>query len=72
MSRSYKKAIWKDNGIGHRIYHRLIRRVTKQAIREGKEIPNPKTIINDYEYMDYWFKAEFTDDPEWKEKLSRK
>jgi len=74
MSRSYKKAIYKDSR-DHRGYHRKIRRITKQAVRNGDEIPNPKTIVNDYDYCDYWFKAEFKNSifhEEWYEQLKRK
>jgi hypothetical protein len=74
MSRSYKKAIWKDSR-DHREYHRMIRRNAKQHLNQGKEIPNPKTVVNDYDYCDYWFKCEFRNSiyhNEWKEKLSRK
>ena len=46
MSRSYKKAIYKDSR-DHRLYHRIIRRISKQFLKQGKEIPNPKTVIND-------------------------
>ncbi len=53
MSRSYKKAIYKDVGHRKKGYWRTIRRVQKQAIKQGKDIPNPKTIINDHDYSDY-------------------
>jgi len=71
MSRSYKKAIYKDSR-DHRLYHRIIRRISKQFLKQGKEIPNPKTVINDYDYCDYSFYAEFENDENWKKKLSRK
>lgn len=71
MSRSRKKAIYKDKKLKE--YHKIVRRVTKQAIKQGEEIPNPKVIINDYDYSDYTFDYEYKDkDSKWAEKISRK
>jgi hypothetical protein len=53
MSRSYKKAIYKDKGWIKNIYWRIIRRVQKQCLKQGKDIPNPKQIIEDCDYHDY-------------------
>ena len=39
----------------------------------GTDIPNPKTIINDYDYCDYWWDfRKFWHDKEDKIKYSRK
>lgn len=84
MSRSVKRPIYKDKGIGKRFYHRTIRRVQKQAIRLGQDIPDKRTIINDYDYCDYIFNYEIyknsngiwyshvTSEAEWVTKCCRK
>lgn len=75
MSRSYKKPIYKDKGIGKKLYNRAIRRVQKIAVKQGKDIPNPKTIINDYDYCDYSIDLRNNNGDFWKEtriKYSRK
>ena len=60
MSRSRKKPVLKDNYKNRTaLYWRTVRRVTKLAVRQGKEIPSPKTIINDYDYSDYITDARF-------------
>lgn len=59
MSRSRKEAIYKDKGI--RPYWRHVRRSINNAVRgilhltdkEDYNIPNPKEVINDYDYSDY-------------------
>jgi len=83
MSRSTKKPIVKDSNRNFKkstIYWRQIRRVTKQFVRKlNKEntdsinIPQPKEIVNDYDYCDYiidyrdnWAGEEYT------KKISRK
>lgn len=82
MSRSRKKAIYKDRG-SKNIYHKVIRSNINQVVREAKkledpeeiEIPDGKTIINDYDYCDYSIDAEHDNDPRWAElkiKLRRK
>lgn len=61
MSRSRKKAILKDkprNGKKASSYWRAVRSRIKTAIKSCKnyeelEIPNPKTVVNDYDYCDY-------------------
>lgn len=58
MSRSYKKAIYKDKGIKS-IYWRIVRSHTKNFIRtkrhsiEEEIIPLNKEVVNDYNYCDY-------------------
>ena len=80
MSRSRKKAIYKDKGI--RPYWRFVRGSINNAVRdilhlidkEDYNIPDPKEIINDYDYSDYTLDYEYrrTESKEWKDKLSRK
>lgn len=75
MSRSYRKPIYKDKGIGKKLYNRTIRRVQKQAYKQSKDIPNSKVIINDYTYCDYKWDFRFDTSNFWnssKLKLSRK
>lgn len=71
MSRSYKKPVLKIKGFYKDIYHRIIRRVSKQYLNNGKDIPNPKTIMLDYDYTDYISDGRFDDD-EWTIKAKRK
>jgi len=67
MSRSKKKAILKDRPKNHKkssLYWRTIRSAIKNVIRscqnfEDLEIPNPKTIISDYDYCDYKIDYEY-------------
>ncbi len=77
MSRSRKKAIVKDNPKRKELFRRRIRRTIKTSLASGKEeLPNPKTIVNDYDYCDYKFNFEYRGD--WgrnkkaKEKYARK
>lgn len=80
MSRSKKKAIYKDKGI--RPYWRFVRGRINQDVRsilflidkEDYNIANPKEIINDYNYSDYTFDCEYkrTNLKGWREKLTRK
>lgn len=76
MSRSHRKAIIKDKKPSNNMYHKKVRRVSKQALREGKEIPEAKIIVNDYDYCDYIWDVENTPELETtfrtKEKLRRK
>jgi len=58
MARSYKKAIIKDKKPSNNMYHKIVRRVSKHALKQGKEIPDPKVIVNDYDYCDYIFDME--------------
>lgn len=80
MSRSRKKPIVKDGPRNQKKgakYHRAVRRVTNEKIRYLNEelddnvIPDPKEIVNDYDYSDYKFDFRFDDD-EISEKESRK
>lgn len=58
MGKSFRKAIIKDKGL--RPYWRPIRSKINQLVRMGVEdLPNEKTIINDYDYSDYRFTPEF-------------
>lgn len=63
MSDSKRKAIIKDrprNAKKSTLYWRKIRRVTKQLVGIGEEdLPNPKSIINDYDYCDYIIDNEY-------------
>jgi len=87
MSKSYKKAIYKDgSGKEHKELRRRIRSSTKNYIRTHKDelingdivLPDPKEIVNCYDWCDYKYDCEY--DPPideeskkyWKEKLSRK
>lgn len=63
MSRSYRKAIIKDKPRNYKntsLYWRVVRRVQKMFWKQGKEVPDPKTIVNDYDYSDYKFDYEYT------------
>lgn len=89
MSKSKKLPIYKD-GLGkeHRLMRRRIRRSTALKIkdilslldRESYDIPNPKTIVNDYDWCDYILDCRFSSNsPKWAEhwnetakKISRK
>lgn len=65
MSRSKKLPWIKDNGGkgSHTIYRRKVKRRIRQSVRdisrlsdiETYDIPNPKTIVNDYDWCDYKF-----------------
>lgn len=65
MSRSKREPIIKDAPRNHRKsteYWRRVRRVINQAVRklfykdeEEVVIPNPKEVVNDYDYSDYRF-----------------
>jgi hypothetical protein len=71
MSRSRKKAIIKDRPRRKKkasLYWRNIRSTIKNSIRSCKnledlEIPDPKTIVNDYDYCDYTIDYEFDTEP---------
>ena len=77
MSKSYKVPVYKDKGIKN-IYHRIVKRRIKNYLKsnffklQDKDfdcnIPNPRTIVNDYS-----FDARFGKNLEkWRCKLSRK
>lgn len=65
MSRSKRKAIYKDSGVTTAEYWRTIRRIWKQKVDQfykqenfmywdfDDSLPNPKSLINDYDYCDY-------------------
>lgn len=56
MSRSRKLPIIKDRPRNYKkstFYWRIVRRVQKSLLKSGKEIKNPKEIIDDYNYSDY-------------------
>lgn len=67
MSRSYKKAIFKDKRIGKRAYHRIVRRhngtILRTKIKSNTpllddieielDLKDSKSIVNDYNYCDY-------------------
>ncbi len=55
MSRSYKKknSFVQDGKL--REYHRIVRRVSKQFLNMGKDIPNKHEIVNQYNWRDYRF-----------------
>lgn len=73
MSRSRKKAIYKDKGIGKKLYRRIIRRVQKYFLRLGKDVPDKRIIVNDYDYCDYISDGEYGDRKVYDyEKLKRK
>ena len=74
MSRSKREPIIKDRPRNHKkstIYWRTIRSVWNNIIKSFKgdyedfDLPNEKTIVNDYDYSDYKF---FTDDEKYKRK----
>jgi hypothetical protein len=80
MSRSRKKPVIKDCPRNYKKssnYWRTIRRVTKDKVRFSQEnlddelVPDPKEIINDYDYSDYRFDLRFRND-DFSEKKSRK
>ena len=52
MSRSYKKSPWVQDG-KLREYWRIVRRVSKQFLNMGKEIPNKHEIVNQYNHRDW-------------------
>ena len=77
MSRSKREPIIRDaprNEKKSTLYWRHVRKGINQAVRklfynEDTEIPNPKSIVNDYDREDYSFRA-WTEDQ--KKKWSRK
>lgn len=93
MSRTTKKAIWKEgNGKHRKCIRRKIKRSQKHFLRSNlfkiidgnAVIPDPKAIVNQYEYSDYKIDYEYASNPFWhkneesdkfieqKKKLSRK
>ena len=67
MSRSRKKAIIKDKPRNYKasaFYWRRIRSRLKNILKscknfENLELPNPKTLISDYDYCDYSIDYEY-------------
>jgi uncharacterized protein YchJ len=54
MGKSYKKnAIVKISGWARRFYWSIVRSRNKQELKQNKDLSNPKTIINDWDYVDY-------------------
>ena len=82
MSRSRKKPIIKDHPRNKKkssIYWRTVRRVINEKVKEtlkdpeDTEIPDPKSIVNDYDYSDYTIDyRERNDDYKYKIKAKRK
>lgn len=85
MSKSRKLPIFKDKGCKD-IYHRIVKRRIRNYLKSNFyklqdedfdcNVPNPKTIVSDYNYRDYtidlrYDKGEKWGD-EWKAKFSRK
>jgi len=80
VSRSRRKPIIKDgprNTKKSSEYWRPVRRVMNQTVRglneltEEENIPDPKEIVNDYDYSDFNFDLRWRDD-ETVKKASRK
>ena len=86
MSKSYKVPVYKNKGMKD-IYHRLVKRRIRNYLKsnffklQDKDfdcnIPNPRTIVNDYNSCDYRFDARFDarfgkNLEKWRSKLSRK
>lgn len=77
MSRSSKKAIFKDNW-GKKGYWKRVRSRQRNEMRSGvhpEDVSNPKTLINDYDYCEY--KTDLENNPEiekysWVKELRKK
>jgi len=90
MSRSVKKPVYNDSGWMKRGYWKAVRTATKTRVRgllltddldeAVQQIPDPRTVVNDWDYRDYTIDArKYPDIPdidkdryEIKRKLSRK
>jgi hypothetical protein len=82
MSRSKKEPIIKERPRNHRKsteYWRRVRRVINQTVRklfykdeDEVVIPNPKEVVNDYDYSDYTFDMRDISKPSDREKLVKK
>lgn len=75
MSRSFRKPIVKDKPRNFKAstYYRRIRRVIKQLVKMlEEELPDPKSIVNPYDYMDWRSDLRDSKDIEQKTKWSRK
>lgn len=79
MSRSRRKPIIKDrprNAKKSSLYWRVVRRVINDKVRQlfsnpdkEPDLPEPKEIVNDYDYCD--FKIDYRD-PDWKNVVTSK
>ena len=56
-----RKAVIKVRGHLKKMYWKLIRRIQKQDLANGRDIRNEKEIINDWDYIDYISKCEYRD-----------
>lgn len=82
MSRSKKEPIIKEAPRNHKKsteYWRKVRRVINQSVRklffkdeDEVVIPNPKEIVNDYDYSDYTLDVRVIKKPADREKLVKK
>lgn len=90
MSRSKRKPIVKDrprNAKKSSLYWRIVRRVINDKVRQIStkpeielDLPEPKEIVNDYDYSDYkvdyrdphWHNAQTERAKEYIEKIKRK
>lgn len=80
MSRSKRKAIIKDRPRNFKksaIYWRRIRRklhtiLHTKKIDDDLELPDPKTIVNDYDHTDYILDFEHDKNDERRERYRRK
>jgi len=87
MSRSRKQPIYKDGPRSHKkssVYWRTVRRVINERVRyyyerlDEEVLPEPKEIINDYDYCDWIWDSRFVhsdadeDSKEWSKRMSRK
>jgi hypothetical protein len=80
MSRSRRKPVVNDAPRNHKkssMYWRTVRRVTNEKVRylneamEDEPLPDPKEIVDDWNYSDFRFDLRFKDD-EFSKKESRK
>ena len=58
MGKSFRKPIIKDKPTTKKDYWKTVRKSAKQKMRtfdseDDLEIPNPKTVVNDFKYSDY-------------------
>lgn len=76
MSKSRRKAIIKDSPRNYKKsskYWRIVRRVQKMDLNNEKDVRNPKSIVNDYDFC--YYKYDFENHPcdeKTKEKFRRK
>jgi hypothetical protein len=80
MSRSRRKPVINDAPRNHKkssLYWRTVRRVTNEKVKylnetlDDETLPDPKEIINDYDYSDFQYDLRFRND-EMSKKESRK